>query len=111
MLVDFGAANEFVGNLTGTLIGKQCYIPPEQFRGRAEPASDVYAAAATLYYLLTGQDPEPISASRPAETADKDVVCGELDELVYLCTLEDPGERLKDIDEIIERLRRIKAKL
>ncbi|MEZ4535633.1 MAG: serine/threonine-protein kinase [Cyanobacteriota/Melainabacteria group bacterium] len=111
MLVDFGAANEFVGNLTGTLIGKQCYIPPEQFRGRAEPASDVYAACATLYYLLTGQDPEPISASRPAEAAGSDVVCGDLDELVYLCTLEDPGERLKDIDEIIERLRRIKAKL
>ncbi len=111
MLVDFGAANEFVGNLTGTLIGKQCYIPPEQFRGRAEPASDVYAAAATLFYLLTGQDPEPISASSPARVVGSDIVCGELDELVNLCTMEDPGERLQDIDEIIERLRRLETKL
>jgi serine/threonine-protein kinase len=31
-LVDFGAANEFVNRMTGTLIGKQCYIAPEQLR-------------------------------------------------------------------------------
>src|SRR6185436_15570116 len=31
---------------------------PEQFQGRALPASDVYAIGATVLALVTGQDPE-----------------------------------------------------
>jgi len=41
-LIDFGAANEFVGTATSTLIGKQCYISPEQFRGKAQPAAAIF---------------------------------------------------------------------
>ncbi len=33
-LIDFGAANNLVGTATGTLVGKQSYISPEQFRGQ-----------------------------------------------------------------------------
>ncbi|MBK9280784.1 MAG: protein kinase [Candidatus Obscuribacter sp.] len=36
-VVDFGAANELVGQPPGTMIGKQCYIAPEQLRGKAQP--------------------------------------------------------------------------
>lgn len=68
-LVDFGAANEYVGQATGTMIGKQCYIAPEQLRGKANKASDYYALGGTLYFLLTGEDPEPLSASDPKEKA------------------------------------------
>lgn len=63
VLVDFGAANQFIGTATGTFIGKQCYMAPEQLRGKASPASDLYALGATLYYLLTGRDPVPLSQS------------------------------------------------
>ncbi|MBU6453116.1 MAG: serine/threonine protein kinase [Cyanobacteria bacterium REEB67] len=66
VLIDFGAANEFIGTATGTLIGKQAYIAPEQLRGKAIPQSDFYALAGTLYYLLTGKDPIPLSISRPS---------------------------------------------
>ncbi len=52
-LIDFGAANELLGTATGTLVGKQCYIPPEQFRGKATTQSDIYALGCTLYYLAT----------------------------------------------------------
>jgi len=31
-VIDFGAANHFVGTATGTMIGKQAYIAPEQLR-------------------------------------------------------------------------------
>lgn len=33
------------------------YRAPEQVRGNAEPASDMYAVAATLHYAVTGYDP------------------------------------------------------
>lgn len=59
-LIDFGAANHFLGTATGTMIGKQHYIPPEQFRGHASFASDIYAIAGTAFYMLTGRDPEPL---------------------------------------------------
>ncbi|HLX40269.1 MAG TPA: bifunctional serine/threonine-protein kinase/ABC transporter substrate-binding protein, partial [Ktedonobacteraceae bacterium] len=34
------------------------YLAPEQVRGKAEPASDQYGLAATLYHALTGYDPD-----------------------------------------------------
>src|SRR5206468_2378558 len=83
-VVDFGAANEFLGKATGTLIGKQCYIAPEQFRGKAQIHSDIYALGATMHFLLTGQDPEPLEASRPADVNGE--VSLELSGLVEWCT-------------------------
>lgn len=66
-LIDFGAANEFVGTATGTLVGKQAYMAPEQLRGKASTLSDIYALGGTLHYLLTAKDPEPLSESSPRE--------------------------------------------
>ena len=57
MLVDFGIARHFVPRRPGTMIGTQGYAPPEQYKGRTEPRSDIYALAATLHHLLTGDDP------------------------------------------------------
>ena len=67
-LVDFGAANIYQSHGTGTLIGKQGYMPPEQYKGKARPASDIYAFGSTILYMLTGIDPPgmgkiPIEAS------------------------------------------------
>jgi predicted Ser/Thr protein kinase len=64
-LIDFGAANEFVGSATGTLVGKHAYMSPEQIRGKAEPASDLYALGGTVFFCLTAADPEPIRSSSP----------------------------------------------
>jgi len=97
-LIDFGAANEFIGSVTGTLIGKQCYIPPEQFRGQAVPESDIYALGATLFYLLTGQDPEPITPSHPREICSE--ISEEIDALVAKLTSAEPADRLRSGDEI-----------
>lgn len=56
-VIDFGAANIYTSEGTGTLIGKQGYMAPEQFKGKASPGSDVYAFGSTLLFLLTGEDP------------------------------------------------------
>lgn len=39
------------------MVGTQGYAPPEQYEGKAEPRSDLYALGATLFQLLTGWYP------------------------------------------------------
>lgn len=40
--------------LGSTIVGTYGYMAPEQFRGGAQPASDVYALGATLLTLMSG---------------------------------------------------------
>ncbi len=88
VVIDFGAANEFIGNSTGTFVGKQCYISPEQFRGKAVPQSDIYALGCTLHYLLTGSDPQALSVAHPHSL--NEIVSPEVDALVAECTAVQP---------------------
>jgi serine/threonine protein kinase len=39
------------------VFGTEGYAAPEQYQGRTDPRSDVYALAATVYHLLTDDDP------------------------------------------------------
>ncbi len=64
-LVDFGAARTRwmslprgkLGLHNSGIAGTTGYAPPEQYKNKIEPRSDVYALAATLYHLLTDDDP------------------------------------------------------
>ena len=60
-LVDFSVAQHGRNLKRGVCAGKFAYTPPEQFRGEPCPQSDIYALGATLFFLLVGRDPEPIS--------------------------------------------------
>ncbi|MBP6746829.1 serine/threonine protein kinase [bacterium] len=91
MLIDFGAANELLGTATGTLVGKQSYISPEQFAGHATEASDLYSLGATLFFMLTGRDPEPLTQSSVREVEIH--VSDKLDKLVQSLTAQDHKER------------------
>jgi serine/threonine protein kinase len=65
-LVDFGIARMIQGvRKPGTAIGTEGYSPPEQYEGKTEPRSDLYALAATMHHLLTGTAPQvPFQFSR-----------------------------------------------
>jgi serine/threonine protein kinase len=105
-MIDFGAANEFVGTATGTLIGKQSYIAPEQFRGKAQLVSDIYALGGTLHFLLTGEEPEALSVSHPAKLRGS--LSNEVDDLVARCTALDGAARpqsAKDLHDLLEKVK------
>ena len=104
-LIDFGAANEFVGTATGTLIGKQSYISPEQFRGKAQTASDLYSLGCTIFFLLTGEDPEPLSESSPR--LKNSAVSIQLDNIVVSCTTEETELRVRDAKLLAQSLRQL----
>ncbi len=107
VVIDFGAANEFIGTATGTLVGKQSYIAPEQFRGKAVVESDIYAFGCTLYYMLTGKEPEALSTSNPKDTRSD--LSPEICEFVESCTQMEAVDRYRSAAQLIPVLRRISA--
>lgn len=105
MLIDFGAANELVTKATGTMIGKQCYMAPEQLQGKADCQSDLYALGATLHYLLTGVDPVPLSPSRPGKTVAN--ISPALDELIWSLTNYESYKRPQSADSVLELIKQL----
>jgi serine/threonine protein kinase len=64
VLVDFGAAKfatETMLGRTGTVIGSAAYIAPEQVKGKAIFASDLYSLGITCIHLLTQIPPFDLS--------------------------------------------------
>ncbi len=100
VLIDFGAANEFLAEATGTLIGKQGYMPPEQIRGKAEPSSDLYSMGGTIYFLFTGQDPEALSSC----DLSAQQVSSELSQIVKQLTELSKDARPRTAGEVGNRL-------
>jgi serine/threonine protein kinase len=69
-LIDFGIARHFQPLQNATMIGTQGYAPPEQYRGKVELRSDLYALGATMHHALSGRDPanEPPFSFPPLAT-------------------------------------------
>lgn len=51
-------------SLGSTVVGTYGYMAPEQFRGAASPASDLYGLGGTLLYLLSGRPPSTFPVDR-----------------------------------------------
>lgn len=66
-LVDFGAVQTVYRDSLSqgsTVVGTYGYMAPEQFRGQAVPATDLYGLGATLLFLLTHQSPADLPQVR-----------------------------------------------
>lgn len=99
VLIDFNVAEQREGFETSTVVGKHSYIPPEQFRGKATVQSDIYAMGCTLHWLLTAEDPEPITASHPRQI--KEEISSATDDLVARATAPDAQARFKSVAELL----------
>jgi eukaryotic-like serine/threonine-protein kinase len=97
-LIDFNVAFQPELNTGKTIVGKRNYIPPEQFRGQASIESDIYALGGTLFFLLTGRDPEPLSQSFPINVLPE--LKEELNQIVARATALAIEERYRSVEEL-----------
>jgi serine/threonine-protein kinase len=105
-LIDFMVAQQQnTDTVTATVVGKQAYLPPEQFRGKATTQSDIYALGCTLNYLLTGHDPVPLLPSHPI--IERDEIDGALDEIVATCTTLELDKRYPSAQAVGQALKQL----
>ncbi|HPZ08839.1 MAG TPA: serine/threonine-protein kinase [Candidatus Eremiobacteraeota bacterium] len=109
-LIDFTIARELDMSKTGDTvrIGSIGYAPPEQYKGKSDIKSDIYALGATLYQLLTKHDPsttpfqfEPIRHKDPAISKDMETILKKALEL-------DPSRRYQRPEELFNDLQALK---
>lgn len=121
-LLDFSVAQSVTSNVTGSVVGKPHYIAPEQFRGKSCSQSDIYSMGATLYFLASGKQPEPItnlklaledtsaSANPTAATNSKLSANAKasantkISKVIEKSTKLDLGNRYKRVEEILQDL-------
>ncbi len=105
MLIDFGIARFLPPGGRGTQIGSIGYAPPEQYLGKMEPRSDLYALAATMHHLLTGRDPQlepPFSFPTVRSLAPQ--VSSQTDQVVMRALDKDIEKRPKSAREMLDLL-------
>jgi tRNA A-37 threonylcarbamoyl transferase component Bud32 len=98
-LIDFNVAQQAASGATAIFVGKPGYLPPEQFRGEPTVRSDIYAAGATLHYLLTGREPIALSVSHPKSIRGSSVSAA-MDEIVAKATSLDEKSRYASASEL-----------
>jgi serine/threonine protein kinase len=109
-LIDFGIARHFAPLTNATMIGTQGYAPPEQYRGKVEARSDLYAMGATMHQTLSGRDPanEPPFSFPPLRKLCPDMGPA-LAAVVDQALAYDVVNRMRDATEFKQRLIEIKS--
>lgn len=106
-IVDFNVAKRLEPGDGSAVVGKHAYIPPEQFRGKPTAQSDIYAFGCTLFFLLTGEEPEPLTVSHPRQVNSK--VSESLDQIVSGCTALDQDRRFQSFAAVLDELVKVGA--
>lgn len=106
-LIDFNIAKVFQTGMKGTMIGTEGYSPPEQYRGDASPAGDIYAMGATFHHVLTRQDPRtepPFSFDeRPIRSINPEIPRN-LEAIFERCLAYSAADRYQRVSELRQAL-------
>ncbi|MEL6814177.1 MAG: serine/threonine-protein kinase [Cyanobacteria bacterium J06598_3] len=104
-LIDFGSVQLTNHSGTMTVVGTYGYMPPEQFGGRAFPASDLYSLGATLIYMATGQHPaELMQNGLQLEFRDQTTLRGPFAHWIDQLTQPDLSKRIQSTEQALEML-------
>jgi serine/threonine protein kinase len=106
-LVDFGIARHFTRALA-TAVGSQGYAAPEQYKGRVDPRTDIFAFGALMHRLLSGRDPQsetpftfpPLAEMRPD-------IDPRLAQLIDRCLSYDAAQRPQHAAEVVAAIKAI----
>lgn len=96
-LLDFNVALQSESTATKTVVGKHHYIAPEQFRGKPSTQSDLYSIGASIYFLMTGQDPVSL---KTASLAEAGIESTDLDTAVKKLTAMELTDRYASIHDL-----------
>ncbi len=96
-LIDFGAIQTRAYQTEGTLTvaGTFGYGAPEQFRGEAIAASDLYGLGMTIVYLLTGIDPAHLPVRNGRVIFENPQISPQLETWIKGLIQPDPQSRFK----------------
>jgi serine/threonine protein kinase len=98
-LVDFNIAQSVTSSSSRTIMGKHCFMAPEQFCGQSNVSTDLYQLGTTLFYLATGTDPEPLT---PCDVRSKRTdLSEELCAVIRRLTDRNPAQRFQSATEVV----------
>ncbi|MEQ8191057.1 MAG: protein kinase [Candidatus Eremiobacterota bacterium] len=108
ILIDFGIARviDRDSNTEKTVIGTEGYCPVEQYRGKVEARSDIYALGATMHHLLTGLPPVPFKFEPLREIIPE--ISPEVEEIVMKSLKEKPQDRFASAKDMLIALDALK---
>jgi ABC-type branched-subunit amino acid transport system substrate-binding protein/serine/threonine protein kinase len=100
-LVDFGIARAEVAKKQTSALGTPGYAPPEQYQGKADIRSDLYALAATIHHLVTNRDPRNAAPfTYPSARSVNPNVSPDLDHLLTKSLTIDANKRYQNAAEM-----------
>ncbi|GEM_PF-3279709 len=103
VLVDFGAVRDVLKTTLGgsTVAGTFGFMAPEQFKGDATPATDIFGLGALAIALLSRKDPAQLHDRQGRFSWEEHVeLTGPMTGLLQRMTAPDPADRPQNVDAV-----------
>ena len=105
-IIDFGTARVFNPQKENDTValGTIGFAPPEQYSGRTDARSDIYALGMTMKYLVTGTNP---CLEYSSNTTGAKQISESMQGVIDKCTKINPDNRYQSCEELSNDLNRV----